>query len=66
MKLLLGWGFVVANTTCGRILGVEIKFWPSKVWGEDVLYWPWFTTVDVGLEGLVHVGVCVAEVAPAS
>ena len=66
MGLDVGRDFLAANTTRGPILRVEIGFWPSKVWGEDLMYWPWFTTVDVGFKGVVHVGVCVAEVAPAS
>ena len=66
MVLDVGRDFLAANTTRGPILRVEIGLWPSKVWGEDLMYWPWFTTVDVGFKGVVHGEVCVAEVVPAS
>ena len=58
--------FLAAKTTRGRTLRAQIALWPSKVCGEDVMYWVRIITVDVAFKDLVHVVVCVAEVVSAS
>ena len=61
----VGRDFLVAKSTRGPILRLEIELWPSKVRGEDLIYWPWFTTVEEFPKHGVHFVQCVADVVPA-